>query len=167
VKRLKLLAPALVLLLLVGAGVYGWYYFYYDEDGNERIPSPLIETKKDPVLVTPESLIEPGPAPIAPRRYRSRDNDDDDEDDDDEDDNSCHISDGTHSATVEYTNPDTGYETTYTLDVVVTRCEVIEIDFPKGGWLDGHHIDPTELDDDGNASIEDDRGRTFDVHIDN
>ena len=78
----------------------------------------------------------------------------------------CKFRDGTHSATVEYFNPDTGYEATYTLDVEVANCEVTEIDFPKGGWLNGDHIDATEIDSDGDASVEDDRGRSFDVHID-
>jgi major membrane immunogen (membrane-anchored lipoprotein) len=77
----------------------------------------------------------------------------------------CKFNDGTYSADVEYTNPDTGYNTTYTLDVEVKDCDVVQIDFPNGGYLDNDHIDPTNIDADGNASIEDDRGRTFDVHI--
>lgn len=81
--------------------------------------------------------------------------------------NSCGYEDGTHSATVDYNNPETGYNATYTLDVQVADCEVTEIDFPKGGWLDDTHIAPAEVDEDGDASIEDDRGRTFDVHIAN
>ena len=78
----------------------------------------------------------------------------------------CKYSDGSHSATVEYNNPRTGHIATYTLNVEVQNCEVIEIDFPKGGWLDDSHIDATEVSSDGDASIEDDKGRTFNVHID-
>ncbi|MEO6838610.1 MAG: hypothetical protein ABI261_08270 [Ginsengibacter sp.] len=77
----------------------------------------------------------------------------------------CGYKDGTYSAEVDYDNPETGFTNTYELDVQVEDCNVIEIDFPKGGWLDSDHIDPTAIDNDGNASIDDDRGRTFDVHL--
>jgi hypothetical protein len=79
--------------------------------------------------------------------------------------NGCGIDDGSYSATVDYDNPETGYTATYILDVQVENCEVTEIDFPNGGWLDNDHIYPSELDSDGNATVEDDRGRTFDVHV--
>jgi|GEM_PF-2938788 len=81
-------------------------------------------------------------------------------------DNDCGVEDGTHSATVDYYNPSTGRTATYTLDVEVGDCEVTEIDFPKGGWLDSDHIPATELNSNGDADIVDDRGRTFSVHID-
>src|SRR5450755_3785684 len=79
--------------------------------------------------------------------------------------NDCGISDGTYNSVVDYYNPKTGYSSTYTLDVVVDNCEVTEIDFPKGGWLDSDHIDPTEINDDGTAEVVDDQGRSFEVHI--
>ena len=78
----------------------------------------------------------------------------------------CGISDGSHQARVEYANPKTGYSTEYDLDVTVENCQVIEIDFPKGGYLDLHHIDPTEIDDQGNAELTDDRGREWNIHFD-
>lgn len=81
--------------------------------------------------------------------------------------NGCGIEDGSHSATVDYYNPDTGHSATYDLEVEVEDCEVTTIHFPKGGWLDDSHISPEELDSDGNATLEDDEGRTFEVHIDN
>lgn len=81
-------------------------------------------------------------------------------------DNNCEISDGEHSSTVDYTNPTTGYNATYDLEVDVEDCEVTVIYFPKGGWLDNSHITPERLDDNGDAEVEDDRGRTFNVHID-
>jgi hypothetical protein len=74
--------------------------------------------------------------------------------------------DGTHSATVDYYNPETGHSATYDLEVEVQDCEVIRIEFPRGGWLDSDHISPTALDDNGEATIEDDRGRTWEVHLD-
>ena len=79
----------------------------------------------------------------------------------------CLFDDGSHSATVNYYNPSTGKRSTYNLDVVVNDCEVTEIDFTNGGRLDESHINATKLDDNGDASITDDRGREFDVHIDN
>ena len=82
-------------------------------------------------------------------------------------DSGCGLEDGTHSATVSYFNPDTDYSATYSLQVEVEDCQVIQIDFPNGGYLDNDHIDPTDIDEDGDASVEDDRGRNFEVHIDN
>jgi hypothetical protein len=79
---------------------------------------------------------------------------------------SCGIPDDTLSATIDYYNPETGFSNTYTLNVVVNDCEVIEIDFPKGGWLDEDHINAAQIDEEGNATVEDDQGRTFEVHID-
>ena len=84
-----------------------------------------------------------------------------------ENDNDCDFENGTHSATVDYYNPSTGHSATYTLDVEVENCEVTTIFFENGGWLDDSHISPAELDSDGDAELEDDRGRTYTVHIDN
>src|SRR3569833_2759796 len=75
-----------------------------------------------------------------------------------DDKNECGVEDGQHSATIDYYNPNTGYSATYTLNVEVENCQVIQIDFNNGGYLDGDHIDPTDIDEDGNASVEDDRG---------
>ena len=81
------------------------------------------------------------------------------------DDNNCGIEDGTQSATVDYYNPQTGYTATYSLDVEIENCQVVQIDFNNGGYLDGDHIEPAEIDESGDASIEDDWGRSFEVHI--
>lgn len=77
----------------------------------------------------------------------------------------CEYDDGTHSATVDYYNSETGHSATYDLEVEVQDCEVIQINFPKGGWLDGDHISPSVLDENGNATIEDDQGRTWEIHL--
>ena len=83
------------------------------------------------------------------------------------------IEDGSYSASVDYYNPKTGYSATYDLDVDVENGEVVRINFPKGGWLDDDihpsesRLSSEELDDDGNATLEDENGRTFEVHIDN
>jgi hypothetical protein len=82
-----------------------------------------------------------------------------------ETDSDCEYEDGTHSATVDYYNPETGHNAEYDLEVEVQDCEVIQINFPKGGWLDSDHISPTALDENGNATIEDDQGRTWEIHL--
>lgn len=79
----------------------------------------------------------------------------------------CEFEDGTHSATVDYYNPETGYSQTYTLDVDVENCEVVQINFPNGGWLDSDHITPAEVDENGSCIIEGEEGRTYEIQIDN
>ncbi len=84
----------------------------------------------------------------------------------DENTSDCKFEDGIFLATVDYHNPVTRYSQTYTLDVEIQNCRVVKIIFPKGGWLDEDHISSSGLDEDGNASIEGENGKTFDVHID-
>jgi hypothetical protein len=45
----------------------------------------------------------------------------------------CQFDDGDYSADVEYNNPDTGHNATYTLNVEVKDCEVMQIDFQTAG----------------------------------
>lgn len=81
--------------------------------------------------------------------------------------------DGTYDASVDYYNPKTGYSATYDLEVDVEDGEVVRINFPKGGWLDDDvhpsesQLSPAELDEDGEAIMEDENGRTFEIKIDN
>jgi hypothetical protein len=84
-----------------------------------------------------------------------------------EDNDGCKFDDGMHDAMVDYYNPSTGHSATYSLEVEVENCEVTVIHFPSGGWLDDSHISPAELNEDGDAELEDEEGRTFSVHIDN
>lgn len=77
----------------------------------------------------------------------------------------CGFSDVSYSATVDYYNPETGYSQTYNLDVEVQDCMVVQINFPKGGWLDDDHISATEIDEDGNATLDGENGKTYEVHI--
>lgn len=104
------------------------------------------------------------------RHGRDPDNDQEqdqrDAKDDDDDDRGCGVEDGTQTARVDYYNPETGYDASYTLNVEVENCQVVQIDFNNGGYLDEDHIEPADIDEDGDASIEDDRGRSFEVHID-
>jgi len=79
----------------------------------------------------------------------------------------CNLEDGTYSASVEYNNSETGYYANYTLDVEVQDCQVIQINFDNGGHLDSDHITIASIDEDGNAFIEGEDGKTYEVHIDN
>jgi uncharacterized membrane protein len=79
----------------------------------------------------------------------------------------CKFEDGTYSATVNYYNPETGYSQTYTLDVEVEDCEVVQINFNNGGWLDSDHITPSELDEDGTCTVYGEDGKTYEIQIDN
>ena len=92
---------------------------------------------------------------------------DDTESENSSDENGCRFEDGTHSATVDYYNPETGYSQTYTLNVEVENCEVVQIIFPRGGWLDSDHISPAELNEDGYCTIYGEDGKTYEIQIDN
>lgn len=78
----------------------------------------------------------------------------------------CKLEDGTYSATVEYNNSKTNYSATYTLDVEVEDCQIIEIDFPNGGHVDSDHISYADIDEDGNASVEGENGKSYQIQID-
>ncbi len=103
------------------------------------------------------------------RSYESNSSNYPDEEENDEYSSSsgCKFEDGTYSATVDYYNPETGYSQTYTLDVEVEDCEVVQIDFPNGGWLDSDHITPAELDEDGTCTVYGEDGKTYEIQIDN
>lgn len=81
--------------------------------------------------------------------------------------NGCKFEDGTYSATVDYNNPETGYSATYTLDVEVQDCQIVQINFPNDGYLDEDHISYAEIDEDGNASVDGEGGKTYEIQIDN
>ena len=84
----------------------------------------------------------------------------------DESSEGSEIEDGTYSATVYYNNPQTGYSATYTLDVEVEDGQVVQIDFPNGGYIDSDHITPEALNSDGECTIYGDDGKTYVIHID-
>lgn len=79
----------------------------------------------------------------------------------------CGFDDGSYSASVDYNNPETGYSATYTLDVDVEDCQVVQINFPNDGYLDEDHITTADLDEDGNASVDGEDGKTYEIQIDN
>lgn len=66
----------------------------------------------------------------------------------------CKFDDGTYSAT-------------YTLDVDVQDCQVIQINFPNDGYLDDDHISYANISDDGSASVVGEDGKTYQIQIDN
>ena len=111
-----------------------------------------------------ESIEKPANSYSSPSYHRNNNND---EDESDENSSSCKIEDGTYSATVDYNNSETGYSNTYTLDVDVENCQVVQINFPKGGWLDEDHIDVADIDEDGNANVSGENGKSYEIHIDN
>ncbi|MGN8072646.1 hypothetical protein [Mucilaginibacter sp. 22184] len=75
------------------------------------------------------------------------------------------IKDGSYTATVDYANPNTGYSATYTLMVEVSDGQVVQINFPNDGYLDDDHISPADLDEEGNADVAGEDGKTYAVHI--
>lgn len=91
---------------------------------------------------------------------------DETEEEADNDASGCKFEDGTHSASVDYHNSETGYSTTYTLDVEVQDCQIVQINFPNGGHLDEDHISAADIDEDGNASVEGEDGKSFEIQID-
>jgi hypothetical protein len=88
-----------------------------------------------------------------------------DEEESDVEYSGCNYDDGTYSANVDYYNDETGFNNTYTLDVDVENCEVIQINFPNGGWLDSDHISPAELDDYGRCTIYGEEGKVYEVEV--
>ena len=74
------------------------------------------------------------------------------------------ISDGTYCAEVEYYNPNTGTRTTYDLDVEVENGELVQIDWPNGGWLDETHFSSEDISS-GECSFTSDRGYQYTVTL--
>lgn len=82
-------------------------------------------------------------------------------------DSGCEFEDGSYSATVNYNNSETGYSATYTLDVEVSDCQIVQINFPNDGYLDDDHITYTDIEDDGTAYVYGEDGKTYEIQIDN
>ncbi len=73
--------------------------------------------------------------------------------------------DGTYCAEVEYYNPNTGTNNTYTLEVEVYNNELTQINWGNGGWMDEDHFTSEELDSDGTCSFTSDKGYEYTVQI--
>ena len=89
------------------------------------------------------------------------------EENSEENNSGCKFDDGNYSATVDYNNSETGYSATYTLDVEVQDCQVIQINFPNDGYLDEDHISYADIDENGRASVDGEDGKTYEIQIDN
>jgi hypothetical protein len=135
--------------------------FFLSCKGNQETSETEKTTKTNQYnSASPKSRNENRPS------YTEENDEKNSEPEDEEQVNGCKYEDGTHSATVEYTNTQTGYSQTYTLDVEVENCEVVQINFPRGGWLDSDHISPEQIDSDGSCTIEGEEGKTYEVQID-
>ena len=97
--------------------------------------------------------------------YKS--NESENEENSEENNSGCKFDDGNYSATVNYNNSETGYSATYTLEVEVQDCQVVQINFPNDGYLDEDHISYADIDEDGRASVDGEDGKTYEIQIDN
>lgn len=88
------------------------------------------------------------------------------EDENPNDDLSCKYQDGSYDATVDYYNPETGYSATYTLVVEVQDCQIVQINFPNDGYLDEDHITYADIDENGEAYVYGEGGKTYEIQID-
>lgn len=73
--------------------------------------------------------------------------------------------DGEYCATIEYYNSSTGKSSSYTLEVEVENGELVQINWPNGGWLDSSHFSPPEVDTDGSCSFTTFDGKDYDIQI--
>ncbi len=74
------------------------------------------------------------------------------------------FSDGDYCAEVEYYNPNTGTESSYTLTVEVSNNEIVKINFPNGGYMDDEISDGT-LDSSGETTFTNHKGYQYRVKI--
>lgn len=72
--------------------------------------------------------------------------------------------DGTYCAEIDYYYSETGTSSTYTLLVEIENNELVEIQWPNGGWLDNSHFTPPDIST-GEASFTSDRGVDYTVKI--
>jgi hypothetical protein len=131
----------------------------------EPAKSKSDETVQPSDSGTPE--LSSYPSKTDPTTIDDEDNSDD-EDDNNEENNiksSNRIEDGSYTATVNYFNPGTNYSATYTLSIEVSDGQVVQINFPNDGYLDDDHISAADIDENGDASVEGEDGKTYEVHI--
>lgn len=72
--------------------------------------------------------------------------------------------DGVYCAEVGYYNPNTGTNSTYTLEVEIQDNELTIIHWPNGGWLDSSHFSPPIISS-GEARFTSDSNAKFKVRI--
>lgn len=72
--------------------------------------------------------------------------------------------DGVWCADVEYYNPNTGTRNNYDLEVEVENDELIQIEWPNGGWLDDSHFSAEDISS-GECSFTSDRGYEYTITL--
>ena len=115
------------------------------------------EKKDDTVSNNPKSTHEEPDAST---------NKEDDNEENPIEDSGCKYDDGTYSASVDYYNPETGYSAIYNLDVEVQDCQIVQINFPNDGYLDEDHIFYADIDENGEATVLGEEGKTYNITID-
>ncbi|TKC59173.1 hypothetical protein FBD94_16715 [Pedobacter hiemivivus] len=83
----------------------------------------------------------------------------------DNEDSSEEYLDGEYCASINYYNPDTGTQSSYTLTVEVSGGELVLIHWPNGGWLDDSHFNPPTLESDGSCEFTSYDGKQYDIQI--
>src|SRR5262245_38868957 len=83
---------------------------------------------------------------------------------DETNDDDGEYSDGTWCADVEYYNPNTGTRHTYNLDVEVENDELVQINWPNGGWLDESHFVAEDISS-GECSFTSDEGYRYTITL--
>ncbi len=96
----------------------------------------------------------------------SNTNEEDESEDNQVEDSGCKYDDGTYSASVDYYNPVTEYSATYNLDVEVQDCQIVQINFPNDGYLDYDHITYADIDENGEATVFGEDGKTYNIRLD-
>lgn len=74
-------------------------------------------------------------------------------------------SDETYCAEVQYHNPNTGTQSSYTLTVKVENNEIVEINWPNGGSLDEDNFSNVAIDENGHSSFTSNKGYKYEVQI--
>lgn len=77
----------------------------------------------------------------------------------------CKLQDGLHKARVFYYNKKTNYSNTYDLEIEVKNCQVSQINFENGGYLDKNHINSSSIDPKGKATVTTDDNKTYKLNI--
>lgn len=78
----------------------------------------------------------------------------------------CKYDDGSYSALVDYYKTETGYSATYNLDIEVQDCQIVQINFPNDGYLDEDQISYADIDENGEATVFGEEGKTYIIKLD-
>ncbi|MBE9603147.1 hypothetical protein [Pedobacter sp. MC2016-24] len=73
--------------------------------------------------------------------------------------------DGEYCASIDYYNPNTGTQSTYTLTVEVSGGALVIIHWPSGGWFDDSHFNPPTLESGGSCEFTSYDGKHYSIQI--